>query len=65
MLISTPKNVKCGFGLSLNQSCTGGLATDHTSHCKTNKYLIKVPLIIDGGHLAAILSSVWPSGVED
>lgn len=30
----------------------------HTSYCKTNKYLIKVPLIIDGGHLAAVLCSV-------
>lgn len=41
------------------------VAADHTSHCKTNKYLIKVPLIIDGGHLAAVLCSVWPSGVKD
>lgn len=37
----------------------------HTSYCKTNKYFIKVPLIIDGGHLAAVLCSVWASGVED
>lgn len=36
-----------------------------TSHCKTNKYFIKVPLIIDGGHLAAVLCSVWSGGVED
>lgn len=37
----------------------------HTSYCKTNKYFIKVPLIIDGGHLAAVLCCVWSSGVED
>lgn len=37
----------------------------NTSHCKTNKNLIKVPLIVDGGHLAAVLCRVWPGGVED
>lgn len=37
----------------------------HTSNCKTNKYLIKVPLIFDGGHLTAVLCGVGSSGVED
>lgn len=36
-----------------------------TSDCKANKNLIKVPLIVDGGHLAAVLCRVGPGGVED
>lgn len=36
-----------------------------TSDCKANQNLIKVPLIVDGGHLAAVLCRVGPGGVED
>lgn len=37
----------------------------YTSHCKADQNLIKVPLIVDGGHLAAVLCRVRPGGVED
>lgn len=30
----------------------------YTSHCKADQNLIKVPLIVDGGHLAAVLCRV-------
>lgn len=46
-------------------SCPWWSPADRTSHCKTNKYLIKVPLIVDGGHLAAVLRRVGSGGVED
>lgn len=36
-----------------------------TSDCKADENLIKVPLIVDGGHLAAVLCRVGPGGVED
>lgn len=60
-----PEASESKFCPTLPPSCPWRSLTDHTSHCKTNKYLIKVPLIVDGGHLAAVLRRVGSGGVED
>lgn len=57
------------YGLHLFLSLSHLKVANHnqsfTSYSQANEYLVKVPLIINGGHLTAVLCSVRPGRVED
>ena len=50
---------------SAAQCSTVQYSADGTSHCEADEDLVKVSLVVDGRHLAAVLCGVGAGGVED